>query len=226
MTTRKTRRSVLLRAAGIALALAVTAAVCVLLVLARAEAQSRYDHDASWVRQSLRETDRRALERHYGEPVEIVRRPRRPRRHAARPAPPPVHPETRVYGVIHRPGQQVLRDATAHVTCWPPVENTSREHSDEGRAWNDAQLGWMASVSVKYGARFADIQNVDARSLRRQCFRSSFDESWLARNREALAQNTGTGLGYKVRCTIIAAPCMAPMTNETPLKGDEKQKIP
>ncbi|HNR92402.1 MAG TPA: ACP S-malonyltransferase, partial [Dokdonella sp.] len=41
------------------------------------------------------------------------------------------------------------------------------------------------------------VQNVDARTLKRQCFRSSFDESWLGRNREALAQNTNTGLGYK-----------------------------
>lgn len=198
--------------------------------------QSRHDHDQQWIRQTIREKDRQALEKHYGMPVEIVRRPRTvPRdrhyydrwrearrddrdRHEH-------HREARVYGMVMHGPQATFRDATSHVSCFPPVENTSREHSDEGRAWNDAQLGWMASVSVKYGARFADVQNVDARTLKRQCFRSSFDESWLGRNREALAQNTGAGLGYKVRCTIIASPCMAPMTNDTPLKGDEKQIV-
>lgn len=218
------------------IATAVVLSVCLAF---QAFGQSRHDHDQQWIRQTIREKDRKALEQYYDMPVEIVRRPRtvhrerhyydrwrearRDERHEHRHE---HHRETRVYGMVMHGPQATFRDATSHVSCFPPVENTSREHSDEGRAWNDAQLGWMASVSVKYGSRFADVQNVDARTLKRQCFRSSFDESWLGRNREALAQNTNTGLGYKVRCTIIASPCMAPMTNDTPLKGDERQRLP
>ena len=180
-----------------------------------------YDYDQQWVRQTIHGQKREAwlAERrhkpvkHYSKPKPATKRHHHHEKHAD------TTDGTRVYGVAYRAGR-TIRDATANVQCWPPLENTSREHSNEDRAWNDAQLGWMASVASKYGARFADVQNIDLRTLERRCFRATFDESWLARNLEAAAQNTGTGLGYKLRCTIIAAPCMAPASNATPLKGD------
>jgi hypothetical protein len=81
----------------------------------------------------------------------------------------------------------------------------------------------MKAVSVRYGAMYADVQNADARTLVRQCFRSSFNEGWLARNVEAVAQNTGVGSGFSWTCRIIASPCIQPVqgANETTLKGDK-----
>lgn len=222
------------RALGILISLAVGVGIAMAMVVVKAKAQSRYDTDQQWIRKTLRQQRHEDHEREHRREVRYESwRQDREREYRHRHAHwrgnhnryygyrSDEHRETRVYGMTMYGPQMVQRDATSHVSCWPPMENTSREHTDENRAWNDAQLGWMAAVSVKYGARFADVQNVDARTLKRQCFRSNFDESWLGRNREALAQNTGTGLGYKVRCTIIASPCMAPITNDTPLKGDQ-----
>lgn len=198
------------------------------------QAQSRHDHDQQWIRQTIREKDRQALEKHYGMPVEIVRRPRtrhyydrwrearrddRDRRHHDS-----EHRETRVYGFVQRMTQQDRRDC--HNGCCPPIENISRDHGSEQRSWNDAQLGWMKAVAVRYGSMYADVQNADARTLVRQCFRSSFSESWLARNAEAAAQKLG-GDGFSWTCRIIASPCIQPIQSayETPLKGDEKQRL-
>lgn len=216
-----------------------TAAMILCLCVAfPAFGQSRHDHDQQWIRQTIREKDRQALEKHYGMPVEIVRRPRhvhrerhyydrwrearrddRDRHHHSH-----EHRETRVYGFVQRMTQQDRRDC--HNGCCPPIENISRDHGSEQRSWNDAQLGWMKAVAVRYGSMYADVQNADARTLVRQCFRSSFNESWLGRNAEAAAQKLG-GDGHSWTCRIIASPCIQPITGgyETPLKGDEKQMV-
>lgn len=57
-----------------------------------------------------------------------------------------------------------------------------------------------------YGAIFADFRNASDRI--KTCFRATFDESVLARNREALAQYMG-GQGYKTICKVTAKPCQA-----------------
>lgn len=178
-------------------------AIAILLPLSGASGD---EYDQRWVKQTLR------TERHVHR-QQVRRRPQPRVIYRDRVARPKEPESTRVFGFV------------AHVggPCRPAVENISREHTSEKAAWNDAQLGWMKAVSVRYGAMYADVQNVDARTLRRQCFRSSFDESWVARNLEALVQNTGTGPGYKTTCRIIASPCIAPITNDTPLKGDTPQ---
>ena len=176
-----------------------------------AGAQGTHDADQRWIRQTIHQQHRKEwfdARRHI--------RPRHSHRQRVE-----THPSTRVYGVIMRGPQQVYRDATSHVQCWPPYKHVGGEFSDEKRAWNEAQLGWMGAVSAEYGSRYADVQNVDARTLHRQCFRVSFNDSWAARNLEAAQQAVGL-TGYKVRCIIVASPCMAPATNSTPLKGDER----
>ncbi len=204
-------------------------ALALLLVSSSAMAQSRYDHDSKWIRDTLREerrAERRAEwleERHERRQryfwLEHTRR-YGGRYHARRDA----HPETRVYGMTIRGMTQVdTRDCRNG--CCPPVENISKAHSSESAAWNDAQLGWMKAISVRFGAMYADVQNADERTIVRQCFRCEFNEDWISRNREALAQNTGTGNGFKSCCRIIARACIQPIqgADETPLKGDKAQ---
>ena len=197
-------------------------------IATHAKAQARHDHDQKWIRSTIREGERKELERYYGEPVEIVRRPRHrhypePRRYQEHGHEPHPHTATRVYGYVQHMTQQDKRDC--HNGCCPPVENISRDHGSEQRSWNDAQLGWMKAVAVRYGAMYADVQNADARTLVRQCFRSSFGEGWLARNLEAAAQKTGVSDGHQWTCRIIASPCIQPTTGgyETPLKGDKPE---
>jgi hypothetical protein len=191
---------------GLALLALAAAVVCL------ASPASAYDYDDKWIGQTIHLQHRKAWldARKHVKP-----------RHYHKPKPQPTHPDTRVYGMISRGPQRVYRDATSHVECWPPIEAISGEHASEDRAWNDAQLQWMGAVAVKYGARFADIQSVDARTLRRQCFRTSFNDSWAGRNVEAAKQAMGL-TGFKLRCVIVASPCMAPATGDTPLKGDQK----
>lgn len=232
---------VVVRAVGIATAL--IAGIGVMMAVVAARAQDRYDPDQRWIRSAIREQYReeraerreqiasdwrwqeRQRERQRSEWRDRDRERNRDRyamsivddrgRDLSGP---------RVYGFIARMTQQDRRDC--HQGCCPPVENISRDHLSEQRSWNDAQLGWMKAVAVRYGAMYADVQNADARSLVRQCFRSSFNEGWLARNVEALAQNTKTGDGFSWTCRIIASPCIQPIqdAHETPLKGDEKQR--
>lgn len=134
------------------------------------------------------------------------------------------HPETRVYGFVARMTQIDGRDCRNG--CCPAVENISRSHTSEAEAWDDAQLGWMKAVSVRYGAMYADVQNMDIRTMSRQCFRCEFNESWIGRKREQVAQATGVSNGFKSCCRIIASPCIQPIqgANEAPLKGDERQQ--
>lgn len=203
------------------------------VVFDQARAQSRYDPDNRWIRDTLRAERHK---HHDHEHVEVRRyrwehaEPRR-RYYGERRREREVvedrhhhHESTRVYGFVARMTQTDRRDC--HNGCCPPVENISSAHSNEGAAWNHAQLGWMKAISVRYGAMYADVQNADARTLVRQCFRCEFDESWIARNREALAQNTGTGNGFKTCCRIIASACIQPVVgaSETPLKGDQKNE--
>jgi hypothetical protein len=185
------------------------------LLISSAAAQ---DYDNRWIGQTIHQ-------QHRAEWFDARRhiRPRhvhRPVRHH-KPKVVEAHRDTRVYGMVMSGPQKIYRDATSHVQCWPPVEAISGEHANEDRAWNEAQLHWMGAVSVKYGARFADIQAIDARTLRRQCFRTSFNDSWAGRNAEAVKQAVGL-TGYKLRCVIVASPCMAPSTGDTPLKGDQQ----
>jgi hypothetical protein len=236
MKARTMKRGAASRLLGIILSLAIGAVLVVTMVAIKAHAQSRYDHDQKWVRttikDSIREKDRKALEQYYDMPVEIVRRPRHVHRERhyydrwreARRDERHEHRETRVYGFVQHMTQQDRRDC--HNGCCPPIENISRDHGNEQRSWNDAQLGWMKAVAVRYGSMYADVQNADARTLVRQCFRSSFNESWLGRNAEAAAQKLG-GDGHSWTCRIIASPCIQPITGgyETPLKGDEKQMV-
>lgn len=198
---------------------AITTSVLVACMCLPAMAQSRYDSDQAWVRETIHkerraERRRQALVIEYREQRRIRHRPRHQHDNER------TYRKPRVYGYVAMMSQQDRRDC--HGGCCPPVENISRDHGAENRAWNDAQLGWMKAVAVRYGAMYADVQNVDARTLLKQCFRSSFDESWIGRNKEALAQNTGIGDGFKWTCRIIASPCIQPIqgANDTRLKGD------
>jgi hypothetical protein len=182
-------------------------------VVCFASSASAYDYDSQWIGKTIHQ-------QHRKEWLDARRHKPRPRHHHT-PKPVRTHPDTRVYGMIAHGPQRVFRDATSHVQCWPPIEAISGEHASEDRAWNDAQLQWMGAVAVKYGARFADIQSVDARTVRRQCFRTSFNDSWAGRNVEAAKQAIGL-TGFKLRCVIVASPCMAPATGDTPLKGDQQ----
>jgi len=176
-----------------------------------------YDYDQRWIGQTIRQ----------GHHVEHRAKPRPVKRHTPKPKPAPKvvkdeHPEARVYGVTIRMVQIDKRDC--HGGCCPAVENISRDHSSQDRAWNDAQLGWMKAVAVRYGSMYADIQNSDWSGLVKQCFRSSFGESWLDRNLEAAAKNTGISDGHKWTCRIIARPCIQPVDGaiDTKLKGDSR----
>lgn len=202
------------------------------IVVASARSQTRYDTDQKWIRDTLRaEREKhddiverqREFRRYRWEQQEPRRRYYGERRDREREVAEEHRDGTRVYGFVARMTQTDRRDC--HNGCCPAVENISRAHGTEDRAWSDAQLGWMKAVSVRYGAMYADVQNVDARSLVKQCFRCEFDESWIGRNREALAQNTGTGNGFKTCCRIIASACIQPIVgaSETPLKGDPKE---
>jgi len=184
--------------------------------------QSRHDHDQQWIRQTIREKDRQALEKHYGMPVEIVRRPRhvhrerhyydrwrearrdeRDHRHGHEP-----HRATRVYGMVMRREQFVERHATSHVECFPPVQEQSGDFANDDKALAEAEVRWQAKVAVQYGMAWADFSN--ATNRQKMCFRSTFDESWWGRNKEAASQRLGISEGYKKRCTITASPCRAP----------------
>lgn len=185
--------------------------------------QSRHDHDQQWIRQTIREKDRQALEKHYGMPVEIVRRPRtvhrdrhyydrwrearrddRDRHHHGHEH----HRATRVYGMVMRREQFVERHATSHVECFPPVQEQSGDYPTENRAMADAEVRWGAKVAVMYGAIYADFTNANSRAKR--CFRSTFDESKLGKNLEALKQNLNISDGYQKKCVVTASPCLAP----------------
>jgi len=245
MRTQRSNGDNFRRFLGILISLALGAGVTAVAVVAKARAQSRYDTDQTWIRKTLRDQRREEHAREHYEEWREARASEQRRRHArwhesrnryygythshrerdysGQYRREPEHREARVYGFVARMTQQDQRDCRNG--CCPPVENISRDHGSETRAWNDAQLGWMKAIAVRYGAMYADVQNADARSLVRQCFRSSFDESWIGRNKEALAQNAG-GDGFKWTCRIIASPCIQPIqgAHETPLKGDERQK--
>ncbi len=230
---------VIVRIVGIATALVVGIGMMMAVVAARA--QDRYDPDQRWIRSTLREQHREEWRAERREQIasdwrwqERQRdrqrsewRDRDRERNRDRYAMSIVDDRgrdlsgPRVYGFVARMTQQDRRDC--HQGCCPPVENISSAHSNENAAWNHAQLGWMKAVSVRFGSMYADVQNADARTLVRQCFRCEFDESWIGRNREALAQNTGTGNGFKTCCRIIASACIQPIqgAHETPLKGDQ-----
>lgn len=233
MTTRRNGDN-FKRALGILISLALGVGMAMVMVVVKARAQSRYDIDQQWIRKTLRQQrhEDRDREHRREERYESWRQDRE-REHRHRHAHwrgnheryygqrADEHRETRVYGFVARMTQQDRRDC--HNGCCQPVENISRDHGTEQRAWADAQLGWMKASAARFGSMYADVQNADARTLVKQCFRSSFDESWIGRNREALAQNTGAGDGFKWTCRIIASPCIQPIqgAHETTLKGDQ-----
>lgn len=217
------------RLLGIVCAIVIGAVIAFAAVAARA--QSRYDTDQTWVRQTIRETNRKALENYYGEPVEFVRRPRprsqeshhhhydsrdwryrerqsRERDHEHHDRDRSAVSATRVYGVVMRRQQFVERNATSHVECFDAIQEQSGDFGSENKALNDAEVRWSAKVAVRYGAVYADFTH--ARGRERQCFRSTFDESWWGRNKEAAIQNLNMGDGYKKKCIVTARPCLAP----------------
>lgn len=236
-TSAQRETGIVVRVVGMTTALLVGIGIAMAIVVARA--QDRYDPDQKWIRNAIREqraenhqAERRqqsASEWHQQQRQRSEWRDRERERNRDRYAMTIIDERgrdlsgPRVYGFVARMTQQDRRDC--HNGCCPPVENISSAHSSESAAWNHAQLGWMRAISVRFGSMYADVQNVDARTLVKQCFRCEFDESWIGRNREALAQNTGTGNGFKTCCRIIASACIQPIqgATETTLKGDEKR---
>lgn len=203
------------------------------------KAQARHDHDQKWIRSTIREGERKELERYYGEPVEIVRRPRmsdsqkqsvvwsdnnrRRYREHSHEQDRDTHVATRVYGVVMRKEGFSERDATAHVTCFPPVVGRSNERSSQEKAWDDAQLDWANAVRWLYGERFQDIRN--ANPVAKQCSPSSISESQagkLIQNaKEAITGNTE--VSNRWRCQVRAGPCQAPIETTPAIHGEPKQ---
>lgn len=221
-----TERSVLVRLMKILGAL--VGAFIAFGVIALAKAQSHYDADQSWIRQTLREerkAERRAYRERHALTIEYRdRHVERRHRHRDRWRESPVrrhyyaapahrhydrHDGTRVYGIIQRGSQFVERHATSHVECFPAIQEQSGDFSNDAKALNEAEVRWAAKVAVQYGMLFADFRN--AADKKSTCFRSTFDESWWGRNREAAAQNLGISEGFKKRCLIEAKPCRAPV---------------
>lgn len=197
-------------------------------VIALAKAQSRYDADQSWIRQTLREerkAERRAHRERHALTVEYHGSPRRhhhrdrwrdnPTRRHYYAAPTHRHYDrdrhdaTRVYGIVQRGSQFVERHATSHVECFPAIQEQSGDFATDAKALNEAEIRWSAKVAVQYGMIYADFRN--AAGAKSTCFRSTFDESWWGRNKEAVAQNLGISEGFKKRCVIEAKPCRAPV---------------
>lgn len=199
-------------------------------IASQARSQARHDHDQKWIKNTIREGERKKLEKYYGEPVEIVRRPRHrhypePRRHThsherERDSP---HVATRVYGVVMTRESFSERDATAHITCFPPVVGRSNERSKQEAAWEDAQLDWANAVRWLYGERFIDIRN--ANPIQKQCSPSSIAESQAGKliqaTKEAITGNTETANRW--RCQVRAGPCQAPIETTPAIHGEPKQ---
>lgn len=199
-------------------------------IATHAKAQARHDHDQKWIKNTIREGERKELEKYYGEPVEIVRRPRHrhypePRRYRehGHDHDRDTHVATRVYGVVMRKEGFSERDATAHVTCFPPVVGRSNERSSQEKAWDDAQLDWANAVRWLYGERFQDIRN--ANPVAKQCSPSSISESQagkLIQNaKEAITGNTE--VSNRWRCQVRAGPCQAPIETTPAIHGEPKQ---
>lgn len=182
-----------------------------------ARAQTRHDADQAWIRKTLRDERRKEWEREDGMRDHGVHaRPaggwvspsrRRPYIVVER-REPPEHSSTRVYGMVMRRSQFVERHATSHVECFPPVQEQSGDFANDDKALAEAEVRWQAKVAVQYGMAWADFSNATHRQ--KMCFRSTFDESWWGRNKEAASQRLGISDGYKKRCTITASPCRAP----------------
>lgn len=210
-----------------------------------ARSQSRYDTDQKWVRQTIRETNRKALENYYGEPVEFVRRPRprsqeshhhhydsrdwryrerqRDRDHAHyRSGDRDAHVATRVYGVVMRREQFVQRDATSHVQCYPPMEAMSHERSSQDDAWNDAQRAWANAVRFRFGERYQDIRN--ANPVQKQCNISSVSETVAGKMIDGAKAIVGADTGgSRWRCLVRAGPCQAEFEVDPNVRGEPKQ---
>lgn len=125
---------------------------------------------------------------------------------------------SRVYGYINRSRQTTLRDATSHVECFPPVESLSAEFLTEDGAMNDARLAWANSVRWRYGERYMSIDN--AARVEKQCNISTSSESSAGKIVEKVGQAIGME-GHKIRCRLMASPCMAPIEFDPAIKGSK-----
>ncbi len=141
------------------------------------------------------------------------------------------HPATRVYsyeqriyesgaiqGVRTQDRQRLYRDATSNVVCFPAMEALSVEANTEDGAWRDAQRNFENSARWRYGEKFMAISN--ARSVVKQCSRSSGNQSVTGKLMERVAESVGAE-GFKHRCSIIAEPCAAPVSYDADVKGEK-----
>lgn len=204
-------------------------------IASQVKAQARHDHDQRWIKQTIREEDRRELEKHYGEPVELVRRPRRTHSHShydprdwrherqrRHDHDRPEYAGTRVYGVVMRREGFSERDATAHVQCYPPVQGISNERSSQSEAWEDAVRDWANKVRWTYGEKFIDPRN--ANPMQRQCNISTVSESVVGKlTSDARAAAGGEAYGSRWRCVARGGPCQAAIEPAPELKGELKQ---
>ena len=227
-----TDRETLLSAIGTgAIIAAMLGGIALFPTLARS--QARHDHDQKWIKSTIREGDRQALEKYYGEPVEIVRRPRRNHRHYEpvrryhshdrdRDRDRDTHVATRVYGVVMRKEQFVQRDATSHVQCYPPMEAMSHERSSQDDAWADAQRSWANAVRYRFGERYIDIRN--ANPVQRQCNISTVSESVAGKMVDGAKALVGADTGgSRWRCVVRAGPCQAEFEADPNVRGEPKQ---
>lgn len=185
-----------------------------------------YDPDSRWINRTLHKQAheqhrREEPRRHYrpvSEPRRYYDRNNKPIEHAGHGHPPG---ESRVYGFIHRQGdQRIERDVLSNVICMPAIESLSVEANTEEGAWKDAQRNWENKVRWRYGERFLSILN--AQAIMKRCSRSSGNQSVAGR----IAENVGNAFGadgFKHRCEIIAQPCMAPIEIDPNVKGEPKQ---
>lgn len=183
-----------------------------LAVVARAEP---YNPEDKWIGRSIRSqadrdhVDHRPARRTYHAP-----QPRRLHREVSEPH----HPQTRVYGIVTRRSDTVVRDATGHVECFPALEARSHERQSENTAWDDAQRAWQNTVRWKYGERFQNIGHASA--IEKRCNVSTISESVAGKMIEtARGLVTGDDNGRRWRCEVRANPCLAPVDTQPNVKG-------